>query len=77
MCLALRRTSASLFTESDPVVQLTGNNLDSLVISSPTSWVVQFYADWCGQCQRFAPKYIHFAEEIESKKNSNFYCNTY
>ncbi|ORY95382.1 thioredoxin-like protein [Syncephalastrum racemosum] len=38
------------------VVQVTDDNLDVLIKSSD-EWLLDFYADWCGYCKKFAPKY--------------------
>ncbi|CDH52986.1 predicted protein [Lichtheimia corymbifera JMRC:FSU:9682] len=42
------------------VVQVTDDNVNSLV-TSESEWLLEFYAEWCGYCRKFAPKY----EEVE------------
>lgn len=37
-------------------IVLTSRNFDSS-ISDGSVWLVEFYADWCGHCKRFAPTY--------------------
>ena len=35
-------------------------------------WVVEFYAHWCGHCQKFAKIWKKIAEEFYGKKNSGY-----
>lgn len=36
------------------------------ILASNTSVVVKYYADWCGACKLFAPKYKRISEEAEN-----------
>lgn len=54
----------SLYSSSDPLVQMDINSFDRTLVRSPTAWVVEFYATWCGHCQRFAPVYRDFARSV-------------
>lgn len=42
-------------TNADHVIQLTPTDFDSKVLQSEDIWMVEFYAPWCGHCQRLAP----------------------
>ncbi|XP_029451753.1 protein disulfide-isomerase A6 [Rhinatrema bivittatum] len=42
----------SLYSSSDDVIELTPTNFNSEVIQSDSLWLVEFYAPWCGHCQR-------------------------
>jgi thioredoxin 1 len=44
------------------VVELTKDNFEQVVTSSPTV-VVDFWAPWCGPCRGFAPVFERVAEE--------------
>ncbi|KAI9307613.1 thioredoxin-like protein [Cunninghamella echinulata] len=50
------------------VVKVTDTNFDQVVKKSD-EWVLEFYADWCGYCQHFNPKY----KEAEKKAKSTIY----
>ena len=56
-----------LYRDSDPVVQLDGSNFDSHVLNSSAAWVVEFYAAWCGHCQRFVPTWVAFSRDIQGQ----------
>ncbi|XP_013409366.1 sulfhydryl oxidase 1 [Lingula anatina] len=47
-------TGRGLYTENDPTALLDENNFNTTVFRSPSAWLVEFYMDWCGHCQRFA-----------------------
>jgi len=46
-----------LYSKNSGVVDLNPNNFDSRVKDSDGVWVVEFYAPWCGHCQRLFPEY--------------------
>ncbi|KAK2161778.1 hypothetical protein LSH36_110g05093 [Paralvinella palmiformis] len=54
----------SLYSSNDPLVQMDINTFDRTLVRSPAAWVVEFYATWCGHCQRFAPVYKDFARSV-------------
>ena len=51
----------------DNVIELVDTNLTSSIYNSPKLWIVQFYAHWCGHCQRFAPIWKKSANMFRSK----------
>ena len=57
----------SLYSENDPVLELVNANISSTLYNSDKLWVVEFYAHWCGHCQRFAPTWIKVAENFKCK----------
>ncbi len=46
------------------VTELTESNFDSEVINSAETWVVKFYAPWCGHCQSSAPAFSKAAKRL-------------
>jgi len=52
------------------VAQLTDSNYSETLKDSVA--VVKFYADWCGSCRLFAPKFKRIAES-ESLNSVGFY----
>eukprot|EP00158_Paraphelidium_tribonemae_P003824 Partr_v1_DN26398_c0_g1_i1_m43241 putative NA len=56
--------SAAFYPPGGPVVELTSKNWDSTILSSPQIWIVEFYAPWCGHCQKLAPEYLKAAAHL-------------
>ena len=51
----------------DNTVELVDGNITSSIYNSPQLWIVQFYAHWCGHCQRFAPIWKKTANHFRCK----------
>lgn len=49
------------------VVELTADNFEETVLNSDDVWLVEFFAPWCGHCQRLAPEWEKAAKELEGK----------
>lgn len=49
------------------VVELTDANFDNLVMKSDDIWLVEFFAPWCGHCQRLEPEWKNAAKGLEGK----------
>jgi len=52
---------------SSDVIELTDDNFDKLVLGSKDSWLVEFYAPWCGHCKNLAPNWAQAATELKGK----------
>ncbi|KAI9313521.1 thioredoxin-like protein [Dichotomocladium elegans] len=47
------------------VIQVTDSNVKSL-ITDDSEWLLEFYADWCGYCTRYAPSYEAAEDALSS-----------
>lgn len=62
---SLVTTSLALYSENSPVVKLTKENFDKLVLQSDEFWLVEFFAPWCGHCKSLAPEYEKAAKALK------------
>ncbi|KAL2099155.1 hypothetical protein ACEWY4_005635 [Coilia grayii] len=49
------------------VVELTDDNFDRLVLKGEESWLVEFFAPWCGHCKRLEPEWAAAAAEVREQ----------
>ena len=64
----------SLYDENDDVIELMDASINDIEESGKI-WIVEFYAHWCGHCQRFAPKWKKVAKKFKGKINElETYC---
>ncbi|CAI6010922.1 unnamed protein product [Closterium sp. NIES-65] len=49
------------FYAGTDVIELTASNFRSKVVQDDHVWMIEFYAPWCGHCQRLKPDYIKAA----------------
>lgn len=49
------------------VVILTGENFDDQVLGSKDIWFVEFYAPWCGHCQKLEPEWNEAATKLKGQ----------
>ncbi|PIC41310.1 hypothetical protein B9Z55_008773 [Caenorhabditis nigoni] len=52
---------------SGKVVTLTDSNFEKLVLNSKDAWMVEFFAPWCGHCQKLAPEWEKAAKAMAGK----------
>ena len=57
-----------LYDPDGPVISLDISTFWASVGGSETVWFVEFYASWCGHCQRFAPTWETFAARVAGRK---------
>jgi thiol-disulfide isomerase/thioredoxin len=58
-------SAAHTFNSQEGIVQLTDKNL-KVALSKFPSLLVYFYANWCGVCKKFAPKFTKLAPEFQT-----------
>lgn len=49
------------------VIVLTAENFDELVYGDKNAWFVEFYAPWCGHCQRLTPEWAALATQLKGE----------
>ncbi|XP_043931188.1 dnaJ homolog subfamily C member 10 isoform X2 [Protopterus annectens] len=59
-------------------VDLTHEDFTQKVLHGKDSWVIDFYAPWCGPCQSFAPEFELLARTVKGKvKAGKVDCQSY
>ncbi|XP_015420428.1 PREDICTED: protein disulfide-isomerase A6 [Myotis davidii] len=58
-------TVNGLYSSSDDVIELTPSNFNQEVIQSNSLWFVEFFAPWCGHCQRLTPEWKKVATALK------------
>lgn len=61
------KKSSSEKGKEGKVVVLTDSNFEKLVLNSKDTWMVEFYAPWCGHCQKLEPEWKKAAKAMAGK----------
>lgn len=62
---SLLAAARCMYSASDDVVTLTPANFQREVLQSDSLWLVEFYAPWCGHCQRLTPDWKKAATALK------------
>lgn len=65
MSIFLINMAFSLYNTNSNVINLTSSNFNKEVVNSADIWLVEFYAPWCGHCQRLVPEYEKAANALK------------
>ena len=70
ICLAIFAATflcvhADLFTNNDPVTQLTRVNFKATVHGARSVWMVVFYVKKCSACKKYKNDYVKFANDVK------------
>ncbi|WKY15027.1 hypothetical protein Q1695_000499 [Nippostrongylus brasiliensis] len=49
------------------VIELTDANFEKLVLNSKDTWLVEFFAPWCGHCKNLEPHWKAAASQLKGK----------
>ncbi|XP_029641000.1 protein disulfide-isomerase A4 isoform X1 [Octopus sinensis] len=55
--------------DKGPVVTVVANNFDSVVLDKSKDVLIEFYAPWCGHCQKLEPIYKKLAKSLQKNQN--------
>ncbi|XP_035260754.1 protein disulfide-isomerase A6 [Anguilla anguilla] len=58
-------TVHGFYSSSDDVVELNPSNFNREVIQSDSLWLIEFYAPWCGHCQRLTADWKKVATALK------------
>ncbi|KAH3667835.1 hypothetical protein WICMUC_005235 [Wickerhamomyces mucosus] len=57
--------SANFYTKDPNVFELTAQNFDEIVLHSNQTSLVEFYAPWCGHCQRLKGEFSNVGKHLK------------
>uniref|UniRef100_A0A915Q2K7 protein disulfide-isomerase n=1 Tax=Setaria digitata TaxID=48799 RepID=A0A915Q2K7_9BILA len=64
LCTVLIGLSTALYDGNRDIIKLTGSNFNEKVLNSDEIWIVEFFAPWCGHCQKLVPEYMKLAKVL-------------
>jgi len=54
-----------MYSQNSDVIKLTSSNFNKEVLNSSEIWMIEFYAPWCGHCQRLTPEWEKAAKSLK------------
>jgi len=63
--LAFATLGSAFYDHGSKVVKLTAANFKEKVLNGNELWFVEFYAPWCGHCQRLTPEWEKLAGALK------------
>lgn len=54
-----------MYSREDPLVILDSDSARYHLLNSSSAWFAEFYASWCGHCQKFAPIWKKLALDVQ------------
>ncbi|VDO26267.1 unnamed protein product [Onchocerca flexuosa] len=57
--------SHAFYDGNRDIIQLTESSFNSEVLKSDEIWIVEFFAPWCGHCQKLVPEYTKLANALK------------
>jgi protein disulfide-isomerase A6 len=69
LLLSLISSAAAMYSKTSPVIQLNSKNFDAVVQNTDKITFVEFFAPWCGHCQKLAPAYEKVADGLKGIVN--------
>jgi protein disulfide-isomerase A6 len=63
--LLISVAAEDMYNKYSNVVELTDADFKSKVLESDEMWLIEFYAPWCGHCQKFKPSYEKAAKILK------------
>jgi len=57
--------AAAFYHDGGPVVKLNSKNWKEEVMKSDSLWLIEFYAPWCGHCQKLTPSWEKVARQLK------------
>ena len=61
-----KKKTATPATDKDVVV-LDDSNFDDIVYNSKDMWLIEYYAPWCGHCQKLQPEWNQAATQLKGQ----------
>jgi len=65
LCGLLISSAQNFYEDVDFVHQISTEDFSDVILKSPSIWVLEFYAPWCGHCKNFQSDFTLAAENLK------------